>query len=79
MNLPVSKIQLASWRKHPVILSLVVLIIGLLTWGFWPQPVFVETVAVQHGPLTITIEEEGRTRHRGAGRRCRLPPAVERR
>jgi HlyD family secretion protein len=50
------------WRKHPVITLVSVLIIGLLTWGFWPQPVFVETVAVQRGPLTITIDEEGRTR-----------------
>jgi len=50
------------WRKHPVITSLAVLIVALLTWGFWPQPVFIESVAVQHGPLTITIEEEGRTR-----------------
>jgi HlyD family secretion protein len=50
------------WRKHPVITSLAVLIVALLTWGFWPQPVFIESAAVQRGPLTITIEEEGRTR-----------------
>jgi len=51
-----------TWRKHPVIVIAAVLIIGLLIWGFWPQPVIVETVAVKRGPLTITIEEEGRTR-----------------
>jgi len=51
-----------TWRKHPVIAISAVLIIGLLIWGFWPQPVIVETVAVKRGPLTITIEEEGRTR-----------------
>ena len=39
-----------------------VLIIGLLLWGFWPQPVLVEAVAVKRAPLTVTIEEEGRTR-----------------
>lgn len=50
------------WRKHPVIALVALLIVGLLIWGFWPQPVFVETVAVKHGSLTITIEEEGRTR-----------------
>jgi len=50
------------WRKHPVITSVVVLIVCLLIWGFWPQPVFVEAVAAKRAPLTITIEEEGRTR-----------------
>jgi len=49
-------------RKHPLITLITVLIIGLLVWGFWPQPVLVETVAVKRAPLTVTIEEEGRTR-----------------
>ncbi len=49
-------------RKHPVITVLALLIIGLLVWGFWPQPVLVEATVVKHGPLTVTIEEEGRTR-----------------
>ncbi len=49
-------------RKHPVITSITVLIIGLLIWGFWPQPVFVEAIEAKRAPLTITIEEEGRTR-----------------
>ena len=49
-------------RKHPVISSIALLIVALLIWGFWPQPVFVEAIAVKRAPLTITIEEEGRTR-----------------
>ena len=49
-------------RKHPLITAIVILIIGLLTWGFWPQPVFVEAVEAKRAALTITIEEEGRTR-----------------
>jgi HlyD family secretion protein len=49
-------------RKHPVISSITVLIVILLIWGFWPQPVFVEAVAAKRAALTITIEEEGRTR-----------------
>lgn len=49
-------------RKHPVISSITLLIVVLLIWGFWPQPVFVETVTAKRAPLTITIEEEGRTR-----------------
>lgn len=49
-------------RKHPVITVTAVLIVALLIWGFWPQPVLVETAEVISAPLTITIEEEGRTR-----------------
>jgi HlyD family secretion protein len=49
-------------RKHPVIAAITVLIVILLSWGFWPQPVFVEAIVAKRGPLTITIEEEGRTR-----------------
>ena len=50
------------WKKHPVITSISGLIIVLLIWGFWPQPVFVEAIEAKRAPLTITIEEEGRTR-----------------
>ena len=50
------------WKKHPVITAISILVIVLLIWGFWPQPVFVETIAAKRAPLTITIEEEGRTR-----------------
>ena len=49
-------------RTHPAITVIAVLIIGLLVWGFWPQPVLVEAVAVKRASLTVTIEEEGRTR-----------------
>ena len=49
-------------RKHPVIAATAVLIIVLLVWGFWPQAVFVEAVTVKRAALTVTIEEEGRTR-----------------
>jgi HlyD family secretion protein len=49
-------------RQHPAIALVAVLIIVLLAWGFWPQPVLVEAVVVKHAPLTVTIEEEGRTR-----------------
>jgi HlyD family secretion protein len=49
-------------RKHPVISIVSVIIAVLLIWGFWPRPVLVEAVAVKRAPLTVTIEEEGRTR-----------------
>ena len=49
-------------RKHPVITFTAALIIALLIYGFWPQPVLVEAVKVSKAPMTVSIEEEGRTR-----------------
>jgi len=49
-------------RQHPGIALGAVVIIALLAWGFWPQAVLVEAVAATRAPMTITIEEEGRTR-----------------
>ncbi|OOY48678.1 hypothetical protein BOV94_12855 [Solemya velum gill symbiont] len=49
-------------RKHPLITFIAVVIALLLTWGFWPQPIMVEAKPATRAPLTITIEEEGRTR-----------------
>jgi HlyD family secretion protein len=51
-----------AFRKHPVISIAVIVIIALLIWGYWPQAVLVEAVAVTRGPMVVTIEEEGRTR-----------------
>tara|TARA_R110001592_G_scaffold363372_1_gene686068 strand:- start:180372 stop:181568 length:1197 start_codon:yes stop_codon:yes gene_type:complete len=48
--------------EHPSVVAVIALVIGLLVWGFWPQPVPIEAVVVQRAPLTITIEEEGRSR-----------------
>jgi HlyD family secretion protein len=48
--------------KHPGILAISVLVIGLLVWGFWPRPVLVELVEARRASMTVTIEEEGRTR-----------------
>jgi len=49
-------------RQHPIIAITVIIIIVLLIWGFNPQPIVVEAIAVKRGPITITIEEEGRSR-----------------
>ena len=49
-------------RKHPAISIIAVIIIALLLWGYWPQAILVEAVKVRQAALTITIEEEGRTR-----------------
>jgi len=49
-------------REHPVLALVAVAVIGLLAWGFWPKAVLVEAVKVASAPLTVTVEEEGRTR-----------------
>lgn len=49
-------------RKHPFVILSTVIVLGLLVWGFWPQPVLVEVVPVTREPLTVSINEEGRTR-----------------
>lgn len=49
-------------QNHPGILISSLIIIGLLVWGFWPKPIMVETTQVYRAPLTVSIEEDGRTR-----------------
>ncbi|MGF1615200.1 MAG: efflux RND transporter periplasmic adaptor subunit [Gammaproteobacteria bacterium] len=42
--------------------GVLVLVLAGLAWGFWPRPVLVEAARVTEAPLTVTVEEEGRTR-----------------
>jgi len=53
---------LNSLRHHPGIVVVSLLIILLMVWGFWPKPVLIESTIVKRAPLTISIEEDGRTR-----------------
>ncbi|MEI9896503.1 MAG: hypothetical protein WDN28_22250 [Chthoniobacter sp.] len=53
----------APWRKylpHAIGAALVLLLINALR----PQPLAVEIGTVKHGPLTVTVLEEGKTRIR---------------
>ncbi len=36
--------------------------VALLAWAFQPLPVLVETAAVARGPMTVTVDNEGKTR-----------------
>jgi HlyD family secretion protein len=51
-----------GWLRHPGILTAALLTAGLLAWGFWSRPVPVEMVRAERGALTVTIDEDGRTR-----------------
>ncbi|MCA9175561.1 MAG: HlyD family efflux transporter periplasmic adaptor subunit [Planctomycetales bacterium] len=37
---------------------------GLLVYGFWPEPVHVETARVLRGPVQVTVNDDGETRIR---------------
>lgn len=37
-------------------------LVSLLAWAFRPLPVLVETASVSRGPMTVTIDNEGKTR-----------------
>lgn len=55
-------------KRSRLYLSLVALLLiaGALTITFWPQPVMVDLGQVRRGPMSVTIDEEGRTRVRDA-------------
>jgi len=48
--------------KHPAILVGAVVLTLLLVWGFWPKAILVDTVETKLAPLTVSIEEDGKTR-----------------
>lgn len=39
-------------------------LLGLLAWGFRPKPITVETGVVSRGPMSVTVDEDGKTRVR---------------
>lgn len=51
------------WSKLRA-LAVIVLIACLLAYGFWPRPVKVDTVQVQRGALSVTVDDDGETRIR---------------
>ena len=51
------------WSKLQL-LAVVVIIASLLTYGFWPRPINVDTVLVKQGALTVTVDDDGETRIR---------------
>lgn len=49
-------------RQHPGFVFVSLFIVVLLIWGFWPKPIAVEGAKVHIAPMTISVEEDGRTR-----------------
>ncbi len=52
------------WRNRIVAIVLALLALLLILWAFLPGPVPTDTAKVSKGPLSVTVEEEGKTRLR---------------
>lgn len=53
---------MGRWIKRIVLGLILVAIVAVLTWAMWPKPVPVEVAAIGRGPLTVTVDEDGRAR-----------------
>lgn len=51
------------WRRSFWLLALLAAA-AAFGWALWPRPVLVDVAAVGHGPLEVTVEDEGTTRIR---------------
>ena len=51
-----------SW----ITIAFAALIIGALTWAFWPRPLMVDLGQVRREAMIVTVNEEGKTRVRDA-------------
>jgi HlyD family secretion protein len=51
-----------KWRRNVGLAATALAVAAGLAWGFWPRPVLVDGVAVARAAMTVTVEEEGRTR-----------------
>lgn len=49
------------WNRRVAIGAGIVIVIGLLIYGFWPEPTLVTVQYAQKDSLRVTVEEEGRT------------------
>jgi HlyD family secretion protein len=52
----------AQTRRRVFVISVGVIVLGTVIYGFLPKPVAVEVAKAARGQLRVTVEEEGRTR-----------------
>ncbi|NBB87280.1 MAG: efflux transporter periplasmic adaptor subunit, partial [Bacteroidetes bacterium] len=48
-------------KKNIALLIAALVVVGLLVYGFWPDPLSVQTAEVTRGDLQVVVEEEGIT------------------
>lgn len=51
-----------AWVKRGVLAAVLVAIGAAIVWALLPKPAPVETAVVRRGPLTVTVDEDGRAR-----------------
>jgi len=51
-----------TFNRTTTIALVTIVLLALLTWGFWPRPLLVEAGVATRAPLRVTVEEEGQTR-----------------
>jgi len=45
-----------------IVIGVVAAVLAMIVYGFLPRPIAVDVVKASRGPLTVTVEEEGKTR-----------------
>lgn len=53
-----------NWLKRAVWIAGLLLVLGGLAWFAWPRPIPVDLATVARGKMTVTIDDEGKTRVR---------------
>lgn len=53
-----------TWRKRIAWAALAAGAAALIAWGFWPNPVPVDTAVIARGDVVVSIEDEGRSQVR---------------
>ncbi len=51
-----------KWSRRTGFFILFIVILAAVIYGFWPKPILVDIMEVARGPMTVTVEEEGKTR-----------------
>jgi HlyD family secretion protein len=49
----------SRWITRTIVFAAVLLAIAGVTYAMWPRPVAVDIAAIDHGPLRVTVDEEG--------------------
>jgi HlyD family secretion protein len=51
-----------NWLKRTAWILGLALVLGGLVWFAWPRPVAVDLATVTRGKLSVTVDDEGKTR-----------------
>ncbi len=53
-----------AWVKRAALIAVVLLVLGLIVYGFLPKPLGVDLARAAIGPMTVTVDDRARTRVR---------------